>query len=357
MRWLKVVGLAAVVAVACAAGAAAQSTSQLAATLAERDPGSRIGANTQVTTRDGARVHGVPRQDFVMALGDRQTIDGRGGTDYLGSRGRNATIRGGTGNDHLYGGPGATLVGGRGADLMVGTGAGVTFRVAAGDYVIAAGRRGRILCAADVKGAVIIAGRDDRVDPACRRNGATIRRPGPQGPLRSLQAPRPAQVSGDGSNGNPFVAPCDDPADDPCTVSSFAARLLTGLWANEFVPAYACPADHPWLVNTKYAPAFTVIPNGVDVQEQLPWAIGISISGMSWHKPIEAGPPNRFHGTLTGYPNSSATSWSLGTHAYRIILHCTATCDLGYDLTGSHPCVGAGASERRLGRGREGREP
>lgn len=66
----------------------------------------------------------------------------------------------------------------------------------------------------------------------------------------------------------------------------------------------------------------------------------------------DAGPPNRFNGTLTGFPNSSATSWSFGTHAYRIILHCTATCDRGYDVTESHPCSPPQAAERRHGRDR-----
>lgn len=61
------------------------------------DPGTRIGANTQVSTADGARIHGVPRPDFVMALGDRQTITGRGGADHLGTLGHDATIRGGPG--------------------------------------------------------------------------------------------------------------------------------------------------------------------------------------------------------------------------------------------------------------------
>lgn len=348
-------GLAAVVAAACAAAAAAPGVSELASTLTNRDPGTRVGANTQVATADGARVHGVPRPDLVMALGDGQTIAGRGGADQLGALGEDATIRGGRGNDHLYGGPGATLVGGPGADLMVSTFRGATFRVFGADRVVAAGQGGRVICSANVRGAVIHAGRDDRVDPSCSRNGATIRRPGSEPPRESVPAPRSGQVTGDGSNANPYVAPCDDPADNPCTVSSFAARLLTGMWAHEYVPAYACPTDHPWLINQKYAPAFTEIPNGVDVQEQTPWPIGISISGQSWFKPLAAGPPNRFNGTLTGFPSSSATSWSFGTHAYRIILHCTSTCDLGYDLTGSHPCTNsevAGATSTKRGQGR-----
>ena len=29
------------------------------------------------------------------------------------------------------------------------------------------------------------------------------------------------------------------------------------------------------------------------------------------------------HGTATGFPNSSATNWTLGSHWYKVTLHCT----------------------------------
>jgi hypothetical protein len=313
--------------------------SERASRLAERDPGARLGGNTHVVTGPGAGAFGGRRPDVMVGLGRRQMLLGKGGADHLVARGVNTTMRGGTGKDHLYArARGAMLVGGPAADLLVGTAPGATFRAAGADRVVAAGDQAQIECPAGVRNAVVVAGRDADVDPACSTNGATIQRPARQPSPHSVTGPHAALVTGDGSNDRPYVAPCDDPSADPCTVSSFAARGLTGPLANEYVPAYSCPRDHPWLLAQKFSPPFTVIPDGVEVEEQLPWAIGISISGQSWFPPQDAGPPNRLAGTTTGFPSSSATHYSFGTHYYRIKLHCTRTCDLGYDLTGQHPC-------------------
>ena len=39
-----------------------------------------------------------------------------------------------------------------------------------------------------------------------------------------------------------------------CTVDFFPLRALKGWPDNEYVPAYRCPDDHPYLVTTPYAP-------------------------------------------------------------------------------------------------------
>jgi hypothetical protein len=131
-------------------------------------------------------------------------------------------------------------------------------------------------------------------------------------------------VSGDGTNDKPFIAPCDDPGAVDCVVNSFPGRQLTGLWANEYVPAYKCPDDHPYMYNHAYVPFGTQVVNGVDVDGLGP--IGVSIAGASF---IPVTTPNGGHlkqatGTLTGGINSSATSWSASFDSYRVILHCTS---------------------------------
>ena len=62
------VGLVAV-AVGCLGLCATSSATPLAALLAARDPGARIGANTIVATGSGGSVFGVPgRPNFITAL-------------------------------------------------------------------------------------------------------------------------------------------------------------------------------------------------------------------------------------------------------------------------------------------------
>jgi hypothetical protein len=141
-------------------------------------------------------------------------------------------------------------------------------------------------------------------------------------------SPRPAHaaqaVNGDGSTGNPFTAPCDDPADIDCRVDAFAGRSLTGLWTNEYVPAYECPQDHAWLLNQSYHPWGTRLVPGVEVVGLGP--VGVSISGASFDR-------DGFSvGTLTGFPNSSATNWTLGTNSYKVILHCTSDQSHGWQF-------------------------
>jgi len=44
-----------------------------------------------------------------------------------------------------------------------------------------------------------------------------------------------------------------------------------------------------------------------------------------------AGTADRYaNGTATGFPNSSATSWSLGTNSYEVRLRCTNQVGAGY---------------------------
>jgi hypothetical protein len=140
-------------------------------------------------------------------------------------------------------------------------------------------------------------------------------------------------VTGDGSNGNPYTAPCSTSGVD-CTVNSFPARALGGFWSNEYVPAYKCPADHPYLLYRYYAPFGTTLAYGVEVGGLGP--VGVSITGISSTKVPRPGLPplDMVTGTLTGQGYSSATNWDGDGSAYTVILHCTSDQSDGYTTDG-----------------------
>jgi hypothetical protein len=317
--------------------------------LAARDPGARIHGNTIVATGARARVHGSrDRPNFVAALGSRQTIVGGRRGDHLAALGDRVTIIGSGGDDVLHGARGARLVGGSGQDLLVARGAAATVRAGAGDVVVAR-RDARVLCSRGARNVTVYAGEEASVSPTCRAGGARVRS------LSQLEQPArpvatPSVVTGDGSNDNPFVAPCDDPGNVDCTITAFTARTLNGSWANEYVPAYKCPAGHPYLLNKNYAPSFKTWGSGVEIWFDTTPAgtpVDVNITGYSYFD--EPTPPNLFSGTLTGFPNSSATNWLWGgSHWYRIVLHCTSDRCHGTDLVGTPPgCPDADADRLR----------
>jgi hypothetical protein len=146
-----------------------------------------------------------------------------------------------------------------------------------------------VLCAAGSTNRIVV-DRGDRLDPDCRGPASSVsyRRPA-GGPTIDAPAARVAQqppITGDGTTGNPFVAPCSDPWSVDCTVNAFPRRYLKGLWANEYVPAYRCPTDHPYLKNGRYVPDGVLVPQGGEIDQGgapdgSPWPIGILLSNAS----------------------------------------------------------------------------
>ena len=303
-------------------GAAAEAVSP--ADLAASDPGARVDGNTVVVTGHGATVFAVPdRPDFIAALGSGETVIGGGGGDQLGALGSDVTIRGGNGDEVIYGGPDSTLIGGTGHDLLVDAKANATVVARSGDEVAVSGPGDRVDCSAGERDVLIYRGASDVVSPTCRSDLARVL---PVARLASaVRASKASAVQGDGSNDSPFTASCDNPGLVDCTVSAFPSRRLTGLWANEYVPAYKCPSDHPYLRDERYVPDGVVVPKGVEIQEGIPdgspWPIGIFI-GNFFAVTISQGTFST--GIRTGFANSSATNWSTGTADYRVILHCTS---------------------------------
>ena len=320
--------------------------SGLAARLLRLDPGARLGANTQLATAEGAVLAGVPgRVNFMMGLGPRQRIVGGAEHDQIGARGHGTRVRGGRGHDlihgmhgrqflaggpghdHIFGGPGADrLHGGPGDDLLVDRqGATVVVPGPGTNRVHVADGDGdeRVVCA---PGSInrIRADRDDRIHPNCRLAESSVRYPRADGGGPGARVAQ-ARYTGDGSATNPYTAPCDDETQDPCDINAFAARSLTGLWKNEFVPAYKCPSSHPYLYDQRYAPPGTSLIDGVSVSGLGP--IGVSITGFT---SIDLATVWRATGAQTGTFNSSATNWTTGTNSYQVTLVCTKDANSGW---------------------------
>ena len=310
---------------------------------------------------------GRGRPNFMAALGSRETLVGGGRGDNLGALGDHVTIIGGGGNDLLYGDRDATLVGGSGNDLLTDRGANATIRAGSGDVVIAAGRRDRVLCSRGARNVTVYAGRSDSVSSTCRASHGRVL---PLGRLQRLRQPEPAraaagEVTGDGSNSNPFTAFCNS-SGAGCTVA-FPARTLKGAWANEYVPAYSCPGAFPYLLDKNYAPRFATWGPGVEIQRNqfrdLGYPIQVNITGKSYFN--EATRPNLFSGTLTGFPNSSATNWLWdlgmggrgGPNSYQIILHCTSNRCEATDAVGRPPGCARGAIADRPPRAASAKRP
>jgi Ca2+-binding RTX toxin-like protein len=340
-----VVAGAALALMATPAAQATVANGRLAQLLLRRDPGARVGGDTQVATADGTVLLGVPgRINFMMALGNHERliggnihdelgayngtrgvrIYGRGGNDLLvGMRG-DQLLDGGPGTDAIYGGPGNDIIyGGPGDDQIVDRqGRTVVFTGSGRDFVDVADGHGddQVVCAPGSVGRVL-ADPGDRVDRRCHRQRASTGSPATDHPPFA-HAAQPS-VGGDGSNANPFVSACSDEQDVDCLVNAFPARSLSGLWANEYVPSYVCnTSDHPYLLFQNYAPGGTALPFGVGVVGLGP--IGVSITGIA-----DLG--NSYAtGTLTGAGDSSATNWTLGTNSYRVELHCSSNQGHGY---------------------------
>ena len=334
--------------------AAASAQDPFATRLAAKDPGALLGGSTVVVDDPGADVYAAHgRRSHIAVLGAGAVVFGSPGTDELGARAPRVTLRAHAGRDVLHGGPDGTVIGGPGPDLLTATRGGTTVRAGSRDFVVLRGRGDRVVCMAGARGLVIRRSPGTIVDPACRRRGARVRTDDARPSSTPVRA-RAAQVSGDGSNGNPFVAPCDSfEARVFCTVNSFPRRSLSGAWSNEFVPAYKCPDSHPWVRNKGYSPPFTSWGHGVEIQEdQSDFAIGVSITAQSLRDTPY--PNDMKNGTLTGFPNSSATNWLWGgDHWYKVVLHCTSDACRSTDKVGPPTgCSGGGRPSAQLRRGR-----
>jgi Ca2+-binding RTX toxin-like protein len=295
----------------------------LAERLLKRDPGRRVGGDTIVGVSNGDLLLGTPGHvNFMIALGSGEKIVGGNKTDELGAlRGKNATIKGGAGDDLIDGGRGHdTLSGGAGDDLIVDTKGSATIRTGKGrnDVEIGGhpGTRDRVLCA---PGSVdhIYANRDNYIAPSCRKAAGSqvvYSRPAP------AAARRPLASGADGCTDNPAVD-CE---------FSVTAGVLTGFWDGASIPAVDCPASHPYMLNQAFDVLFL---RGVRVNP--PADSGTVITVGYYVEPHIAG-----FGPLGGYAvgigGGSVTSWTFDhdTH-YEVSLNCSS--DKSHGWTRQNP--------------------
>jgi hypothetical protein len=314
--------------------------------LVHQDPGARVDGNTIVAIGKEDEVIGVPdRPNFIVALGTGDRITGGDKDNELGALGENDTIVADRGHELIVAGPSGTVLDqGSGHDLVLDNYPDTTIDVESdANVVVATGHDDHIVCSAGAFHDKIYVNGSDTVNSTCHNDGDPVRPDGqaPADLTRAAKAPRAhaaagpaayaASVSGDGSNSNPYTAPCDSQpqvsvgSSASCTVT-FPERTLSGFWANEFVPAYRCPTsglfygNFPYLVNQGFAPAGTTLPNGVEVQGLGP--VGVSIIQHSTSNELYYS-TGHFYATGTLTDVSSATNWTLGSNSYRVILHCT----------------------------------
>lgn len=343
-RFAAVLGVVLGVGLGISALSSAQSGDHLpsAAELARHDPGARVDGNTIVATGKDDDVIGVPdRPNFIIALGTGDRITGGDKDNELGALGENDTIVADRGHELIIAGPhGTVLDKGSGHDLVLDNHPDSTIDLESdNNVVIATGHDDKIVCSPGASHDKIYVNGSDTVNKTCHKDGDPVRpdgqAPADVGRIAKTTRARPvahaASVSGDGSNSNPYIAPCDSQPQVPvgsaasCTVT-FPERTLSGLWANEFVPAYRCPTsglfygNFPYLVNQGFAPAGTTLPKGVEVQGLGP--VGVSIIQHSTNNDLYYS-TGHFYATGTVTDVSSATNWNLGSSSYRVILHCT----------------------------------
>ena len=134
-------------------------------------------------------------------------------------------------------------------------------------------------------------------------------------------------VGGRGTDDDPYVAPCDNPGGVDCTVNAFPEIILRSFWTSKVVPAYRCPAGHEYLIHENYVSFGTLVPRGVEIAGLGP--VGVSITAFS-SKAINQY-ERRATGTRTGASNATATNWSDGPAAFRVILHCTSDANRGWE--------------------------
>lgn len=146
--------------------------------------------------------------------------------------------------------------------------------------------------------------------------------------VAGLRAPGDDAI-GNGTNDDPYTVPkCTEFDIEGHCELIFHQRYLGDWPSNEYVPAYRCPTEAPWLLNKSLSPG-RIVPPGVLFGTER-GKLGVNITGVSIKigktKPV--GQRELLYeyatGTKAGFPFSSVTSWSFfDGSVYRIRLYCT----------------------------------
>ena len=222
------------------------------------------------------------------------------GPDQLGALRRNATIRGGRGDDLIHGGPRNDVIyGGPGNDLIIDTG-GTAATIFTGSG------RDRVVCA---RGSVdrVFVNRGDSIAPACRRarGSQVVYRRSPPAAADGAQVPRDP-------NG------CDNNSEVNCEFRADEGRLRD-FWSSQQTAESQCPPDHEYLLNHDYVPFGTNAPFGVEI-------VNIGNVGFYATRLVRA------DDYVVGAHQGMVTNWAIPSSPqhWEMWLHCTSDQSQGW---------------------------
>jgi hypothetical protein len=300
-----------------AATLARADNEKLAEHLRKLDPGALVGGKSIVGTEPKEELHGVHgKPNFIIALGDEETIHGASADDQVGAIGKGVKlVPSNHGHSLIVAGPDSeVVVTGKGHNLIYSHAKGATIILESpGDEVIANGPHDRIVCAKHSSQELIEVANGEQVSKSCKGHHNETE------PLASSSlSARSSAARAHASAGDCVFADVD------CT-ESFELRTLNGLWAGEQVPKYSCPGNHPFLLNHSYAPFGARVTPGVE-PVVVGGLIGFDIPGAGY---TQFYTPGLFRAVeIAG--QASATSWAFGSSSYRVILHCSSDPAHGY---------------------------
>jgi hypothetical protein len=306
--------LGATLALAALTGAVAQANDEkLAKHLHKLNPAALVGGKSIVGTKPGQQLHGVHgKPNFIIALGDEETIHGASANDEIGAIGKGVKlVPSNHGHSYIAAGPDSeVVVTGKGHNLIVSHAKGATIILESpSNEVIANGAHDKIVCAKHSSHELIEVAKGEQVSKSCKGHHDTI-------------APVPKVLSAHSSAARAHAAAeCNLGSVGDCTVTA-TTRTLDGLWDSDRVPAGGClSVAGQVLVNHVYQPGTLILR-------------GIEVKGLTWIA-VDIGEPVRDpqFGTgdrVTGNEEGAATNWSLNPESYTVIYHCTTDLSRGY---------------------------
>jgi hypothetical protein len=286
---------------------------KLAEHLRKLDPGGKVGGKSIVGTKPEEQLHGVHgKPNFIIALGDEETIHGASANDEIGALGKGVKlVPSNHGHSYIAAGPDSeVVVAGKGHHLIVSHAKGATIILESpGNEVIATGPHDRIVCAKHSSHELIEVAKGEKVSKSCRGHHNQIE-------------PVPKVLSAHSSAARAHAsAECNLGSVGDCTVTS-TTRTLGGLWDTERVSAGGClSVAGQVLVDHVYQPG-TLILRGIEV-------IGLTWIAVDIQQPLrdpQFGTGNLVVGNEEGY----ATNWSVNPESYTVIYHCTTDLSRGY---------------------------
>jgi hypothetical protein len=288
---------------------------KLAKHLRKLDPAAQVGGKSIVGTKPKQELHGSHGEpNFIIALGDEETIHGASANDEIGAIGKGVKlVPSNHGHSYIVAGPESeVVVTGKGHNLITSHAKGATIILESpGNEVIAKGPHDKIVCAKHANHELIEVAKGEQVSKSCK---------GHHNETEHLTA---FSLSARSSAARAHAATAEEPECHlgivgQCKQTS-TTRTLGGLWAFDRVPSFRC--GHPFmvLVNHVYQPGTLILP-------------GVEVIGLTWIA-VDISEPVRdpsLGNRVVGFNEGNATNWSLDPQSYTVILHCTTELFRGY---------------------------